>query len=201
MSIRIGSPDVGMPAASGFGVNTGVTRAERRDAVLSTDRCNGSAPSRRDRLRASGTRRGRRCDASAGSRRCPCRASRPSPSAASSARSVSHGPGSRCPSHVCATVARVDDRRLARLRHPPLRELVEITAQQRQPVRRVPHQVAVDQHGGDIGAMSSRTPIAQQQLDRVRAERRGIVARGGSVARASAGGARRASAEVEGMTT
>ena len=94
---------------------------------------------------------------------------------------ATYEPGARQPLPVprLRDGCRVDDCRCARLRHSPLRELVEIIGEQRQTVRRVSHQVAVDQHGADIGGDVVAHADPHQQLDRVRAERRGIVARGG----------------------
>ena len=104
------------------------------------------------------------------------------PAIASAVSSARHRePGARQPLPVpcLRDGCRVDDCRRARLRHSPLRELVEIVGEQRQTVRRVSHQVAVDQHGADIGGDVVAHADPQQQLDRVRAERRGVVARGG----------------------
>ena len=47
----------------------------------------------------------------------------------------------------CAAAAHA---RLARRRHPAIDDLVEIGRKQRQPVRRVSEQVAVEQHIGDV---------------------------------------------------
>ena len=52
--------------------------------------------------------------------------------------------------------ARVDDLRLAGLRHRALLDLGEVRREQRQAVRRVAEQVAVDQHGGDVARRCRR---------------------------------------------
>ena len=70
--------------------------------------------------------------------------------AASSARSVSQGPGSRWPSQVCAAGSALTTVGLAVLRHRALRELVEVRRGEREAVRRVAEQVAVDEHVGDV---------------------------------------------------
>ena len=62
--------------------------------------------------------------------------------AASSARSVSHGPGQPLAVPRLRRRARVDDRRLARLRHRALLDLGEIGREQREAVRRVAEEIA-----------------------------------------------------------
>ena len=152
MSIRIGSPDVGNPAAIGFGVMIGVrppcgtTREHGRIGALRRSR----------RVRAPVARS--RYDREAGDvmraaddDRCRCRAPPPSSPRASSARSVSHGPGRRLPVPRLRRRARIDDRRLAR--SSPCGRFsisVEIRREQREAVRRVAEEIAGDEHVGDV---------------------------------------------------
>ncbi len=63
---------------------------------------------------------------------------------------MSQGPGSRPPSQRLRRRARVDDHRLARLRHRALLDLGEVGGEQREAVRRVAEEVASDEHVGDV---------------------------------------------------
>ena len=70
--------------------------------------------------------------------------------AVSSARNVSHGPGSRRPSHNCAAGRELRIVGRAGLRHGALLDFDKIGREQRKPVRRMAEKVGFDQHGGDI---------------------------------------------------
>ncbi len=107
MSSRIGSPDVGMPAASGFGVNTGVTAPNGATLCIEGSEQRRSPSARARSMRFSVRREAGDVVRAADRPPCRCRMSRGHRAAASKARSVSHGPGRRPPSHGCAAGARV----------------------------------------------------------------------------------------------
>ena len=101
ISIRIGSPDVGNPAAIGLGVMIGVrppcgTTAKTFGSELCTIATSPRSVAR-NRYTA---RHAMWCERRMTTVPVPCVAA--IVAAASRARSVSHGPGRRPPSHVCA---------------------------------------------------------------------------------------------------
>ena len=71
--------------------------------------------------------------------------------ARSSARSVSHGPGRRLPSHISAAARALRTSGAPLLVMLAVGDLVQVRRQQREPVRRVSEQVAVDEDRRDVG--------------------------------------------------
>ena len=93
--------------------------------------------------------------------------------AASSARSVSHGPGSRLPSQACAAGRALTTSGAPDVAIVPLSISREIGGQQREAVRRVAEQVAVDQYRRDVARhVVAQARLAQQRLRRTRPGRR-----------------------------
>ena len=173
----IGSPDVGMPAASGLGVNTGETppngatlfiagigaRDDRHQVAIGHALHVGGQA--RDVMRAADD------DGAA------CRTSFAIAAAASSARSVSHGPGQPVAIPGLHGRPRVDDARLARLRHRALLDLAQVRREQREAVRGVAEEVAVDEDRRDVTRDVVAHAGAREQSGRVCNEIGGGMAR------------------------
>ena len=103
--------------------------------------------------------------------------------AASSARSVSHGPGRRPPSHVCAAGRELTTVGAPVFRHRALLDLAEVGREQRESVRRVAEQIAGDEHVGDVacdvgahaGALAAARAAKRTQARRRHNERRMVL--------------------------